>query len=213
VRADEADVHLGDPGHPDEVVGAGEEHREGTGEGHVAAHCKPDRARHQLLLGDEHLEVPFRTDLLEFLGVGGVADLAVQDHDLGAGRQRCDGGAEGDPGRHLLPDLVGGQAERGRRVGGDRRGPGGRPAGDDPQIAGATQRGYGPLGHIRWQGLAVPAVLILDLRDAFGLDGAGQHHGRLVPAGAGLCQRAVDFRGIVPSITSGRQPKARTRAA
>src|SRR5665811_2638757 len=72
---------LGDPGHADEVVGAGEEHREGDGKGHIAAHGEPDGGGHELLLGDEHLEVALRADCGEVLGVGGVADLAVHDHD------------------------------------------------------------------------------------------------------------------------------------
>ena len=69
---------LGDPGHADEVVGAGEERGEGGGERHVAADGEPAGRGHHLLLGDEHLEVALGAGLLELLGVGGVADLGVE---------------------------------------------------------------------------------------------------------------------------------------
>jgi hypothetical protein len=92
VRAHQADVHLRNPSHADKVVGTREEHRKGGGEQHVPPDGEPDGCGHQLLLNDEHLVVPLGADLLELLGVGGVADFAVQDNDLGTvsqGGQGC----------------------------------------------------------------------------------------------------------------------------
>ena len=82
----------GDRAHPDEVVGAGEERGERGRERAVPAHGDPGRGGHQLLLGDEHLEVTVGVGVRELVGEGRVADLAVQ-------RRRC--------GRH---------ARRGRRA-------------------------------------------------------------------------------------------------
>ena len=71
-------------GHPDEVVGAGEERGEGRGERPVAAHAQPHRRGDQLLLGDEHLEVAVGMGLGEQVGEGGVAHLAVERDDVAA---------------------------------------------------------------------------------------------------------------------------------
>ena len=51
--------------------------------GTVAAHAEPDRGGDQLLLGDEHLEVALGVRLRELVGVGGVADLAVERDHVG----------------------------------------------------------------------------------------------------------------------------------
>ena len=52
--------------------------------GFQLAHLDPDRGGDQLLLGDEHLEVPLRVGLGEDLGVGRVRDLAVERDDVAA---------------------------------------------------------------------------------------------------------------------------------
>ena len=57
------DVRLRDRCHPEEVVGPGEERGVRRGERDVASGAEPDPGGHQLLLGDEHLEVPLRVDL------------------------------------------------------------------------------------------------------------------------------------------------------
>ena len=102
VRADQADVGLGDGRHADEVVGPGEERGEGGGERDVAAHAEADRGGDQLLLGDEHLEVALGAGLGELVGEGRVADLAVDGHHVGADAQRGQRVAVGLAGGHLV---------------------------------------------------------------------------------------------------------------
>jgi tetratricopeptide (TPR) repeat protein len=107
VRPGQAQVHAGDRTHPDEIVGAGEERRERRRERAVPADGQPGGRGHQLLLGDEHLEVPLRVDVRELVRERRVAHLAVQHDDAVVAR------TEGDervpvrlPGRHLGADLV-----------------------------------------------------------------------------------------------------------
>jgi hypothetical protein len=88
VRSAQLDVRPGDAGHAQEVVAAAEECGEGGGERHVPADGQADRGGDQLLFGDEHLEEPVRVGGGELPGVGGVADLAVQDDHLGPGAER-----------------------------------------------------------------------------------------------------------------------------
>ena len=88
VRAAEAQVRAADRGHPDEVVGAGEERSEGRRERRLPQGLEADRRAEHVLLADVHLEIAVRRDLLEILGVGRVPDFAVEDHDVGPGRQR-----------------------------------------------------------------------------------------------------------------------------
>ena len=65
--------------------------------------CMPVAGGHELLLGDEHLEVAVRVRLAEVLGVRGVGDLAVQGDDVAADvRQRGDRLAVGLAGRDLV---------------------------------------------------------------------------------------------------------------
>ena len=130
VRSDQADARLRDGGHPDEVISAGEEGREGGGERPVAAHADADGGRDQLLLGDVHLEVPFGILLRELVGKGGVADLAVHRDDVAAGADRGQRVAVGLAGRDLVPDGV----ARQRYLGGAAVAPAG----------GATGPGFGP---------------------------------------------------------------------
>ena len=75
--------------------------------------CMPDRGRHELLLGDEHLEVAVRVRLAEVLGVRRVRDLAVERDDVAADvGQRGDRLAVGLAGRDLVAELVGRQRRR-----------------------------------------------------------------------------------------------------
>src|SRR5665647_2149584 len=147
--------------------------------------------------GDEHLEVALRADCGEVLGVGGVADLAVHDHDLGAGSQRGHRSAERGPGRDLVAERVGGQGESCGGVGGDRRHARSGSGGGDLQIARPAQGGDGTFGHLRWQCLAVPAVLVFQFGHTLGFDGASQHDARAITVGTGLGQRLVDGGGVV----------------
>src|SRR5207237_2926379 len=54
-----------------------------------------------------------------------------------------------------------------------------------------------PLGHVRRQGLAVPTVLVLDLRKALAFDRLGDDHRRLAGVRERLPERAVDGSHIV----------------
>ena len=104
-----------DRAHADEVVGAREERGERGHERRPAAHLHADRRRHELLLGDEHLEVAVRVRLAEVLGVRRVRDLAVERDDVAADvRQRRDRLAVGLAGRDLVAELVGRQLAAGR---------------------------------------------------------------------------------------------------
>ena len=69
-------------------MGAGQKGGECGGEGDVAADRQADRRRHQLLFGDEHLEIAFGIDLGELLGVGGVAHFAIKGDHIGTGADR-----------------------------------------------------------------------------------------------------------------------------
>ena len=118
VRAAEPDVRPADRGHADEVVGAGQEGREGRGERHPAAHLQPDRGRDHLLLGDVHLEVA--------LGMG----LARRSRRRSSSRPRrrarrrrrapspsaASASPYALPRRDLLAELVTSAARAGRRL-------------------------------------------------------------------------------------------------
>ena len=84
VRPGQADAGPGDGRHPDEIIGPGEERGEGRRERPVAAHGDAHRGGDQLLLGDEHLEVPLGVGLGELIGERRVAHLAVHGHHVGA---------------------------------------------------------------------------------------------------------------------------------
>jgi hypothetical protein len=105
-RAGQADVGLGDGGHPDEVIGPGEERGEGRGERPVAAHADADRRGDQLLLRDVHLEEAPGMRLGEQVGESRVADLAVHRDDVGPGAERGQRLAVGLAGGHLLAAVV-----------------------------------------------------------------------------------------------------------
>src|SRR5437879_5163265 len=81
-----------------------------TQKGVVICYLMPDvhtnlRSQHGLL-GDEHLEVAVGSDRLELLGVRGVSDFAVKDHDFRAYRQRRKCVTEGGSGGDLFPNLI-----------------------------------------------------------------------------------------------------------
>src|SRR5919107_474754 len=112
MRARETDVGSGDRGHPDEVVCACEESGEAGGERYPVAYAHPHGRRDHLLLGAKHLEVAPGKLLGELLGLGGVADLAVEgDHVLPGATQRLEGRAVGPSGRLLVPNLPDRQLE------------------------------------------------------------------------------------------------------
>src|SRR5215204_694438 len=112
MRAGQTNVGAGDRGHPDKVVGAGEEGGEAEGERDPVAYAHSHRCRDHLLLGDEHLEVAPGKLLGEFLGLGGVADLAVEgDYILPGATQRLEGRAVGSAGRLLVSYLPGRQLQ------------------------------------------------------------------------------------------------------
>ena len=166
---------------------------------------EPDGRGDELLLRDEHLEVALRVRLGELVRVRGVADFAVQRHDPGIG------GADGDEGVAVglaRRDLVADGVRRGR-AGGPRaprclrrrRGMRGRagPRAADGQVALSAELGDRALGHVRREGPAVPAVLVLHFGEPAPLDRAGQYHrrlvaGRVLRGGQGL----VDFGQVMP---------------
>ena len=85
VRADQVDLGPADRGHPDEVVGAGEEGGEGARRTAIQPRAAmPDGGGDHLLLGDVALEEPLRVRLGEGLRPGGVAHLAVEGDDVAA---------------------------------------------------------------------------------------------------------------------------------
>ena len=183
-------------------MGTGPERGEGGGERTVAAHGQAGGGGHHLLLGDVHLEVPVRVGLGELEGKGGVLDLAIQCHDLrvtGAqGNQRVPVGLAGG---HLVADGVLRRCRasvcwRGRLVAGGNRL---RARAAQHQVADAAELGDRPVGHVRREGPAVPAFLILDLGEPAALDRLGQDH-RGLPAGdvaLGRGQGAVDLGQVV----------------
>jgi len=82
VGTEDVQVGAADRGHPQEVVGAGQERGEGARVRLPAAHPDADGGRDELLLGDVALDVPLRVLLGEQLRLGGVADLAVEHDDV-----------------------------------------------------------------------------------------------------------------------------------
>ena len=115
VGAAELQVGVGDRRHADEVVGAAEEGAEGGGEGLPAPRLQADGGGDHLLLGDVHLEEAVRVLGGEALGVGRVADLAVERDDLLVDRaEPGQGVAVGAAGRDLLAELVGRALDRRR---------------------------------------------------------------------------------------------------
>ena len=200
VGAAQPDVRLGDGRHADEVVGAGEERGEGGRERHVSADGHADGGRDELLLGDEHLEVTFGIGLGELLGVGGVAHLPIQGHHVAAGADRGERLAEGQPGGDLGTQLIAGQAHL--AAGPDPGGPGLRPRPADREVPLPAQLDDGPLGHLRRQRPAVPALAVLHLGEPAALTGPGQDHGGLARA-AHRGERLVDLAEVMPVDRNG----------
>src|SRR6266851_8918722 len=69
-----------------------------------------------------------------------------------------------------------------------------------------------PLSHVRWERLAMPAVLVLDLREALALDRLGEDHGRLAGRREGVPVGAVDG-GDVVAVDDYREAAERLHAA
>src|SRR5438874_2734017 len=86
-------------------------------------------------------------------------------------------------GRHHRLDRGGGFLRRGRPL---------RFLGLDLQVADPAELFERPLGHVRGQGPAVPAVLVLDLGETLALDRLGDDHVGLGGVGQRLAESAVD---------------------
>ena len=98
VRAAEPEVRPADRSHPHEVGGAREERAERGGERRLAERLHADLRAHHRLLRDVDLEEALGGDPLELVRVGGVPDLAVQHHDVGA--------VAGEPGERVAERLA-----------------------------------------------------------------------------------------------------------
>ena len=167
----------GDRRHPDEVVGPGEERREGRGERPVAAHPTADRGGDHLLLGDEHLEVAVGVGLGELVGVGRVADLAVQRDDVAARAQRAQrvavrlaGGDLLRPARRSGSVTSAGRGAAAGRRGGPRLGRGPRTRRCRSPPSSTMARSAMSSG----SGLPCQSALVLDLGNALALDRCGR---------------------------------------
>ena len=115
VRTAQAEVGAADRRHADLVVRAGQERSEGRREGGLAERLHPGLHADHRLLGDVHLEEALGRDRLDVFRVRGVADLAVEDDEVGA--------FSGEPGQRLAERLargdrlrVGGRGRAGRRA-------------------------------------------------------------------------------------------------
>src|SRR5579875_3169939 len=161
------------------------------------ANCR----RHHLLLGDVHLEEALGKLLLELFGVSRVADLSIEDDQVRANRPDCPKGvAVGTPGRDGCAERICWQ---------------GRTAG--PACWGCWCGGGGRAGlrHLHAdcldtaefldglpcllvvQGPAVPAITILEERNAAPLDRPGDDEGGGITRLAGLGVGPVDLIEVV----------------
>ena len=211
MRTGQPDVGAGDRRHADEVVCAGKERGERRRERLVPAHAHADRGRDQLLLGDEDLEEAVRVRLGELVGVRRVGHLAVHGDDFRDRRERKQGIAVCLARGDLVFFLVGRQHRLRRRHTLRRCGPL-RLLRLDLQVADAAQLLDGALGHIRRQGLAVPAVLVLDFGETLALDRPGDDHGRLFGVRQRLAVRPVDGAEVV-AVDDDRVAAERLHAA
>ena len=209
VRAGQAVVRAADRGYADEVVGARHERGERRRERAPARHLDSDGRRDHLLLGDVHLEIPFRDGVAEDLGKRRVRDFAVETDDVPARlAERCERLAVGLPRRDLGAELVVRQLQR---------------------AAGAEivpRRGHIRLRHVDTEVphaaelfdrlvrvvecLAVQAVLVLDLLDALALDRVTDHDGR-PPGRECFAVRTIDCLDIV-ALDFDRMPAERAGA-
>ena len=131
----------------------------------------------------------------ELFCVRGVADLPVEGDDVRTGADRGQRLAECQPGGDLGAHLVTGQLDLAAWPGPDRSVR--RPWPADCQVTFTAQLDDGSFGHLRWQGLAVPALAVFDFVEAAALAGASQDHGGPVRVGrAG--QRLIDVGDVVP---------------
>ena len=194
MRAGETDVGTRDRGHADEVIRAREERREGRREWHEADDLHPDRHRDHPLLGDVHLEEAIGGGLLEVLGVGRIAHLSVERHDVRA---------RGSERRDRLPVRL--TRCYGLGVAPEVRGPRRRKRGRPPR------RRARHLEHARWLGaelrqrllrllrvecLAMPARFVFQEGDALALHGLRDDRVRSSRRARAFV-RVVDLREIV----------------
>src|SRR2546426_362799 len=154
------------------------------------AHAHPNGRGDQLLLGDKHLEVTLRIGLGELLSEGGGANLSVHCHYRWSSANGFERIAIGFAGRHPVPLLIGRKGDRHLAVldGGLARlwlQP------IDPEVADAAQLRDGALRHLGGQGLAVPALFVLDLTKALALDRSSDHDRRLTRSLTRLRQRSA----------------------
>ena len=173
-----------------------------------AARLQTDRRGDHLLLGDVHLEVALWMRLREDLGERRVRHLAVEGDDVAP--RGADGGQRVPvrlARRHLLAELVARQLERARleavrlaRVGQPRL---------EAQVAHAAQFRDRRVGVV--QGLAVPAVLVLDGRDALAFQRAREDRRRPAGERLGVAVRPVDLLDVV-AVDLDRVPAERSRA-
>ena len=84
MRAAQPQIGAADRPHAHLVVRAREEGAEGGCERRLAERLQPGLGSDDRLLRDVHLHEPLGRDRLELLGVGGVADLAVEHHEIGS---------------------------------------------------------------------------------------------------------------------------------
>ena len=192
--AAQTDVRLGDGRHPDEVISARKEGGERGGEGHVLAHRHADRRGHQLLFGDEHLEVALGVHLGELLSVRGVPYFAVKNDDVGAGADCGQRLPKGQPGGDFGTELVAGQLHL--PAGTVSHGPLLRQRPVHSEVTFAAQFDDGPLGHLGRQRPPVPALGVFDLAKPPAFAGAGQDHSG--PIGLGRIREGLfDFAEVV----------------
>ncbi len=184
-------------------MGPGQEGGEGGHEGDVALGRQSHADADHVLLGDVTLEGPVREGLEKLVGVGRVLDVAVDGHDpridLGQVEQ---GVAVGQAGGRLL--RVGRPREAHGHDGlplPERLGLVDEAAGVDLGRGPELLEGPGQL--VGLEGLAVPAVAVLDEAHALALEGLGQDGGGLALLAGPLERRqnlvdlvAVDGDGV-----------------
>ena len=204
--AAEPERRTADRRHANEVVRAAQERCEGRAERLPPEHLHPHSGRHHLLLRDVHLDEPLGMGLGEDLRERRIRDLAIEHHDVPAlapeGGERL---AIRLPRRDLAAHVVRRPlaACRLEAVGLPRLGS----ANLDPEVADAPELGDRLLG----DRLAVPAVLVLDLRVALPLDGSRDDRGRTAGRGLCLAVRSVDRLDVVP-VDLDRVPAERLEA-
>src|SRR5262249_8954191 len=112
VSAYQLDVGLADRCHTNEVVGSGEERREGGGKGYLAASCKAGSRSKHILFCNEILKESAGKFLAEFFGVGRILHIGIETDYQGIdSAQSLEGDAECFTRRGGLADLVRGSGQ------------------------------------------------------------------------------------------------------